>query len=52
MSFITSSRLALVRRIQQKLQNFEHREIRHVPREVNLVANQIAKMVSVEMEGV
>ncbi|MBA0683568.1 hypothetical protein Goari_025216, partial [Gossypium aridum] len=33
------------------LQNKEHWVVRHVPREVNHVADRITKMSSVDMEG-
>ncbi|MBA0827850.1 hypothetical protein Goarm_012594, partial [Gossypium armourianum] len=32
--------------------NLEHWVVRHVPREVNLVVDRIAKMVFVDLEGV
>ncbi|MBA0637698.1 hypothetical protein Godav_025647 [Gossypium davidsonii] len=36
----------------ERLQNFEHWVVRHVPREANLVVDRIANMVVVDMEGV
>ncbi|MBA0832487.1 hypothetical protein Goarm_016876, partial [Gossypium armourianum] len=39
-------------KIQQRLRNFEHWVVRHVPREANLVVDRIANMVVVDMEGV
>ncbi|KAH1040076.1 hypothetical protein J1N35_041819 [Gossypium stocksii] len=48
----TSSSSAMVRRIQQKLRNFEHWEIRRVQREANVVVDRIAKRVFAKREGV
>ncbi|MBA0797783.1 hypothetical protein Gohar_008445 [Gossypium harknessii] len=35
-----------------QMDNLEHWVVRHVPREVNLVVDRIAKMVFVDLEGV
>ncbi|MBA0723691.1 hypothetical protein Golax_004251 [Gossypium laxum] len=51
-SVSANSNSALVRRIQQRLRNFEHWVVRHVPREANIITDRIAKMVVVDMEGV
>ncbi|MBA0876273.1 hypothetical protein Goshw_011041 [Gossypium schwendimanii] len=51
-SVSANSNSALVRRIQQRLRNFEHWVVRHVSREANIITDRIAKMVVVDMEGV
>ncbi|MBA0811377.1 hypothetical protein Gohar_003280 [Gossypium harknessii] len=50
-SVSANSNSALVRRIQQRLRDFEHWVVRHISRGANIIADQIAKMVVVDMEA-